>query len=115
MHSLRKWILATAAIISFVVVDASQAVEIGDSARLLSYDQLLRLTPSKREEYLRNLRDLLMDLAAHAEKNKNGFALEEIRELNEYIALFQGVIPEANAEGNVLPLVHDAEPIYKGT
>ena len=101
MSSCCRWLAATVAfiaIISLPFVCNAMDVPLGDRAELLSYNELMKLTPEKREMYLQSVRDLLLELAAISGNDKSEFLVDNAREVEDYIALINFLMPEAGAE-----------------
>ena len=76
---------------------AADKEETWDFPRLISYDELIRLPPAKRESYLESLRVMLVDLARIAKYKKLGLFVERADEIAEYYAFLEMFFPRAVA------------------
>jgi hypothetical protein len=105
-HKVRFLILISAVVFGLMSVslDSYAGATINgppdEMMKVLSYNQLMRLNTDQRNEYMKDLRSLLVTLSQMSAKSKRGglFA-EQLSELNTQVVWLEMVLPRAEALG----------------
>lgn len=104
------WAGAALAFVVTFFFDISQADQSTQTRfpELLTYSQLMSLTPKKRELYINGVRAMLVELSKESAKQQSNFFSDRTNSYKGYIALLDTVLPPAAAapfstESKVVP------------